>query len=142
MRAQRHMERLVRKNPSITYDDLRLNLKGAGINVCRATVISSLREIGFGSYFAAHKPRLTERHKKRRLSWALSHVNWTSDRWKSVVWSDESRFSVTGADRRVRVLRKVGERYNKNCTRRKNITFNSMIISSTISTQMYISLYA
>ncbi|GAA5797912.1 hypothetical protein HPULCUR_003308 [Helicostylum pulchrum] len=62
-RVKRQMERTVKKDPFATYDDLRLYLK----------------EAGFGSYFAAHKPRLTERQKIQRLRWVLSHVNWTKD---------------------------------------------------------------
>ncbi|KAG1471563.1 hypothetical protein G6F56_002054 [Rhizopus delemar] len=41
----------------------------------------------------------------------MEHVNWTEDQWKSVVWSDESRFSLNGNDADPRVIRKVGERY-------------------------------
>ncbi|KAG1442595.1 hypothetical protein G6F56_011000 [Rhizopus delemar] len=48
---------------------------------------------------------------KKRLRWAMEHVNWTEDQWKSVIWSDESRFSLNGNDADARVIRKVGERY-------------------------------
>lgn len=65
--------------------------------------------MGFRSYFAAYKPLLTEKHMKKRLRWAKDHVNWTADQWKSVGWSDESRFSIIDADGGARVLRKVGE---------------------------------
>ncbi|CEG71323.1 hypothetical protein RMATCC62417_07073 [Rhizopus microsporus] len=50
--------------------------------------------MGFKSYFAAHKPSLTEANKKRRLRWTLDHVGWTQEQWESVVWLDESRFIV------------------------------------------------
>ncbi|KAG1445662.1 hypothetical protein G6F56_009833 [Rhizopus delemar] len=81
------------------------------IIVSRQTVIACLKSLGFGSYFAAHKPRLTEVNMKKRLRCAMEHVNWTEDQWKSVVWSDESRFSLNGNDTDARVIRKVGEKY-------------------------------
>ncbi|KAG2200838.1 hypothetical protein INT47_001369 [Mucor saturninus] len=88
-RSQRVLERVIISKPTVSYNDLKLE----------ATVISSLKNIGFAFYFAAHhKPRLTQNYKDRRLRWALSHVNWTKEQWESVVWSDESRFSVTGLD--------------------------------------------
>ena len=70
-----------------------------------------MKEIGFGSYFAAHKPKLSEENKKRRLRWAKERVNWTTEQWNSVVWLDEFRFTVEGYGGGTRVFRKVGERY-------------------------------
>ncbi|OAD78040.1 Homeodomain-like DNA binding domain-containing transcription factor [Phycomyces blakesleeanus NRRL 1555(-)] len=63
-RTERHLVQIVCTDPFANYDQLRLALREIEIFVCRATVISSLRNLGFGSYIAAHKPALTERHKK------------------------------------------------------------------------------
>ncbi|KAG1206581.1 hypothetical protein G6F68_008551 [Rhizopus microsporus] len=62
------------------------------------------------SYFAAHKPALTEEPMKKRLRWAHEYANWTIEQWSSIIWSDESRFTVTGNDGSARI-RKVSERY-------------------------------
>ncbi|CEG63295.1 hypothetical protein RMATCC62417_00463 [Rhizopus microsporus] len=110
-RAQRHLERIIRSSPFASYDSVRFELQQAEITISRQTVINYLWEMGFKSYFAAHKPSLTEANKKRRLRWALNHANWTQEQWESVVWSDESRFTVEGYDGGARVIRKVGERY-------------------------------
>ncbi|KAG1176853.1 hypothetical protein G6F70_003066 [Rhizopus microsporus] len=48
---------------------------------------------------------------KKRLRWAHKHANWTVEQWSSVIWSDKSRFTVTGNHGDARVIRKVGERY-------------------------------
>uniref|UniRef100_A0A4W5R901 Coagulation factor IXa n=1 Tax=Hucho hucho TaxID=62062 RepID=A0A4W5R901_9TELE len=48
--------------------------------------------------------------KKKRLAWAKKHEQWTLDRWKSVLWSDESKFEIFGSNRYVFVRRSVGER--------------------------------
>jgi uridine kinase len=63
-----------------------------------------VKSLGFGSYFGAYKPRLIENRKKRRLRWTKEQVNSTLDQWKSVVWSDESQFSVTGEEANLLVL--------------------------------------
>ena len=55
--------------------------------------------------------RWTNGHIKKRLRWAHKHVNWTVEQWSSVIWSDESWFTVTGNDGGARIIRKVDKRY-------------------------------
>ena len=33
-----------------------------------------------------------------RLAWAKKHEQWTLDRWKSVLWSDESKCMIFGSN--------------------------------------------
>ncbi|KAG1600267.1 hypothetical protein G6F47_004757 [Rhizopus delemar] len=89
------------------------DLVGLNKSTHRNPLRSYVDRLDFKSYRAAHKPRLTARHRKSRLRWAKEHLNWTEDQWRSVVWSDESRFCVEGSKRGKRVLRKEGERYDK-----------------------------
>ncbi|EIE82875.1 transposase [Rhizopus delemar RA 99-880] len=58
------------------------------------TLRSYVDRLDFKSYRAAHKPRLTARHRKTRIRWAKKHLSWTEDQWRKVVWSDESRFGI------------------------------------------------
>ena len=39
-----------------------------------------------------------KKKKKKRLAWAKKHEQWTLDRWKSVLWSDESNFEIFGSN--------------------------------------------
>ncbi len=32
--------------------------------------------------------------KCRRVLWAKAHLKWTVSKWKSVLWSDESKFDI------------------------------------------------
>ncbi|CEG67670.1 hypothetical protein RMATCC62417_04067 [Rhizopus microsporus] len=105
-RSQRLLMRTIGDDPFVIYDRLRLELHTVDVEVCRQTVISSLQRMEYGSYFAAQKPALTEEHMKKRLRRAHEHVNWTVEQWSSVIWSDESRFTVTGNDCGARVIRK------------------------------------
>lgn len=82
------------------------------IHISKPTLVRYLHAQGFGSYFAAHKPNLTDKQIRERLRWAKERVNWTKEEWRGVVWSDESRFAVEGYDGGARVTRKAGERYN------------------------------
>ena len=50
-----------------------------------------LRESGLHCPIAAKKPLLKDTNNKKRLAWAKKHEQWTLDRWKSVLWSDDLR---------------------------------------------------
>lgn len=64
------------------------------------------------------KPLLTGKQKKKRLTWAKDHVNWSQDQWNSVLFSDESKFDVSVVDQRGRVIRNKKEAFHKDCLRR------------------------
>ena len=74
-----------------------------------------LLEEGFVSRYSAKKPFLTLKMKKKRLQWAKEHKNWTLDDWKSVIFSDESKFNLLNSDGARNVHRKEGERLHVDC---------------------------
>ncbi len=43
--------------------------------------------------------------KRRCVMWAKAHLKWTVSKWKSVLWSDESKFDILIGNYRRRVLR-------------------------------------
>jgi len=43
--------------------------------------------------------------KRHRVLWAKAHLKWTVSKWKSVLWSDESKFDNLVGNHRRRVLR-------------------------------------
>ncbi|GFW84425.1 transposable element Tcb1 transposase [Trichonephila clavipes] len=63
----------------------------------------------------AHKPNITPQNAEHRLQWCRVHRHWTVDMWKTVFWSDESRFTVWQSDGRVWVWRMPGERFFSDC---------------------------
>ncbi|KAG0921928.1 hypothetical protein G6F31_020115 [Rhizopus arrhizus] len=46
----------------------------------------------------AKKPLLSKQHKERRLAWAMAHKDWTTDDWRRMVFSDETKVNVFGSD--------------------------------------------
>ncbi len=48
--------------------------------------------------------------KRRRVLWAKAHLKWTVSKWKSVLWSDESKFDIlVGNGRRVLRAKEEGD---------------------------------
>ncbi len=42
--------------------------------------------------------------KRRHVLWAKAHLKWTVSKWKSVLWSDKSKFDILVGNHRRRVL--------------------------------------
>ena len=77
-------------------------------HISTSTVQKRLCESGLHGRIVVKKPLLKDTNKKR-LALAKKHEQWTLDRWKSVLWSDESKFEMIGSNRHPFVRRRVGE---------------------------------
>lgn len=83
--------------------------------LCENTIRSRIKECSeLNSYWAYKKPFISVANKRKRLAWAKSHINWTPEQWRKVLWTDESPF-VLRFNRRKRVWRMHNERYSQNC---------------------------
>ncbi|GFW90665.1 transposable element Tcb1 transposase [Trichonephila clavipes] len=75
-------------------------LAASGKQISRKTVARRLR--GGGLY--ARRPvvclPLTRQHRTARLQWCREHHNWTEQDWACVLFSDETRFSLSSDCRR------------------------------------------
>ena len=56
------------------------------------STVQRLRESGLRGRISARKPLLKDTNMKNRLARAKKHEQWTLNWWKSVLWSDESKF--------------------------------------------------
>ncbi|GFU42858.1 uncharacterized protein TNCV_3140291 [Trichonephila clavipes] len=81
--------------------------------ISRKTLARRLR--GGGLY--ARRPvvcvPLTRQHRAARLQWCREHHNWTEQDWACVLFSDESRFSLSSDCRRQLIWRGSGTAYRK-----------------------------
>ncbi|GFV87549.1 hypothetical protein TNCV_3281871 [Trichonephila clavipes] len=86
-------------------------LAASGKQISRKTVARRLR--GGGLY--ARRPvvcvPLTRQHRTARLQWCREHHNWTEQNWACVLFSDESRFSLSSDCRRQLIWRESGTAY-------------------------------
>lgn len=88
-----------RHNPRISAQTVRNRLKQANLRPRRPYVGSIL----------------TVRHRRNRLAWARARVGWNRNRWRHVLFSDESRFLLRRSDGRTRVYRRPNERFADAC---------------------------
>ncbi len=56
-------------------------------------------------HHAKRKPYVNMVQKRYRVLWAKAHLKWTVSKWKSVLWSDESKFDILVGNHGRRVLR-------------------------------------
>lgn len=67
-------------------------LRTSGVQVSPQTVRRSLHRQGFTAHKMKEKSELTDYDKRARLKWALDHRDWTVEKWKNVIFSDEAGF--------------------------------------------------
>ena len=82
------------------------------------TIRTRLRASGLKGYVRRPKPFLTEAHRKRRLEWVKAHAHWTRDNWRTVVFSDESKYNRFGSDGREWCWRRPGEGFDTRYTKK------------------------
>lgn len=85
------------------------------VTISDQTVRRRLKEVNMTSRRPVRAPRLSRNHKVSRLNFAREHLQWQLRHWRSVLFTDESRFCLTRCDGRVRVYRRPGERYTAAC---------------------------
>lgn len=92
---KRHLKTILVKNRREPEEKIReIFIESTGNVVCRRTMQETLYEMGYNSRTALRKPNVSEHNRKIRLNWARERRLWTTDDWKKVVWSDESRFTM------------------------------------------------
>lgn len=68
-----------------------------GVQVHVETIRRNLRDEGIRAYVQQKRPNLKPNHIQERLAFARTHINWTVDDWKRVMFSDESMISRVGS---------------------------------------------
>ncbi|GFU16548.1 hypothetical protein TNCV_3024051 [Trichonephila clavipes] len=63
----------------------------------------------------------TRQHRTARLQWCREHHNWTEQDWACVLFSDESRFSLSSDCRRQLIWRESGTAYRPENIQEKDL---------------------
>lgn len=107
----RYLTLQARRNRFSPAVSLRNDLQHAtGVRICVQTVRRRLHEVDLHARRPAVRVPLTREHRQARLQFAMEHRRWTLDAWRTVLFTDESRFCIDFLDRRRRVWRRRGER--------------------------------
>ncbi len=69
-------------------------------------------------YRSKKKPYLNMIQKRRRFLWAKAHLKWTVAKWKTVLWSDESKFEILFGKLGRHVIRTKEDKDNPSCYQR------------------------
>ncbi|GFV03328.1 transposable element Tc3 transposase [Trichonephila clavipes] len=79
----------------------------------RGTTPADDRRLHGGGLFARRPVRcvpLTPAHRRRRSLWCREHRNWRDNEWGRVLFTDESRFSLSSDSHRILIWRERGNR--------------------------------
>jgi len=88
---------------------------------CDNTLRKAFQDRGYHKCIACQKPFLTEKSIRERHSYLNIRRFWTLDQWRTVRFSDECHFGL-GPRRKLKVIRRRGERYHDDCIQK---TFKS-----------------
>ncbi|KAJ4437411.1 hypothetical protein ANN_17555 [Periplaneta americana] len=113
-RDERQIVSTVRRNPRLSAPKLTSDVN-ATLNrpVFTETTRRTSRRAGYHGRVARKKPRITEVNRRKRLDFAKRYVNCSEEFWKSVIFSDESKFNISGSDGRNFVWRRVNTKFKK-----------------------------
>ncbi|GFS59453.1 transposable element Tcb2 transposase [Trichonephila clavipes] len=84
--------------------------------VSRQTVYRRLGHIGLYARRPVRCVPLTATHCRLRLTWSREHALWIPQQWSSVIFSDESRFSLQSDSHRTLIWRTPCTRYHQEKT--------------------------
>lgn len=93
--TDRQIVRMVKTRPFATSTEIKKDL---GLDVNTSTTRRRLIENKLSSRSPRKCPLLTKRNAQRRKKIAQEHLNWPKEKWRNILWSDESKINLFGAD--------------------------------------------
>uniref|UniRef100_A0A9J8AAK4 Transposase Tc1-like domain-containing protein n=1 Tax=Cyprinus carpio carpio TaxID=630221 RepID=A0A9J8AAK4_CYPCA len=79
------------------------------------TIHRAIRHCQLKLYRSKKKPYLNMIQKRRHFLWAKVHLKWTVAKWKTVLWSDKSKFEVLYGKLGRHVIRTKEDKDNPSC---------------------------
>ncbi len=107
-RNDRTLENAVKQSRFKHLGELHKKWTEAGVRASRAPRSDIFRK-------RAIKPLLKQKRRQKHLIWAKEKKNWTVAQWSKVLFTDESKFSISFGYQGPRVWRKRGEAQNPRC---------------------------
>ncbi|GFU02209.1 transposable element Tcb2 transposase [Trichonephila clavipes] len=92
------------------------HFQASGRRISATTVRNRLHNAGLYARRPVVCVPLNRRQRKNRLCWAREHVSWTQQQWASVLFTDESRFTMESDSGRLLIWREQRTRYHQSNT--------------------------
>ncbi|GFV01374.1 HTH_Tnp_Tc3_2 domain-containing protein [Trichonephila clavipes] len=110
-REDRAIRRVATSAPTTSLASIQRHLPPSRHSVpSRETIRRRLTEVGLRSRRPLRRLPLTPHHRQCRLDFCRPRATWSVTDWRRVIFSDESRFSLSADDHRTRVWRRTGQR--------------------------------
>ncbi|GFU87946.1 transposable element Tcb2 transposase [Trichonephila clavipes] len=110
-REDRAIRRVATSAPTTSLASIQRHLPPSRHPVpSRETIRRRLTEVGLMSRRPLRRLPLTPHHRQCRLDFCRPRATWSVTDWRRVIFSDESRFSLSADDHRTRVWRRTGQR--------------------------------
>lgn len=99
--------RLAKKDPFIPSNQIKIDLN---LEVSARTIQRRLVDRGLLSRRPAKKPLLSRKQRLARIEFAKKYGSWDFNKWKKILFSDESKFNLIDSDGMCHVRRPQGKR--------------------------------
>ncbi|GFU83949.1 transposable element Tcb1 transposase [Trichonephila clavipes] len=110
-REDRAIRRVATSAPTTSLASIQRHLPPSRHPVpSRETIRRRLTEVGLRSRRPLRRLPLTPHHRQCRQDFCRPRATWSVTDWRRVIFSDESRFSLSADDHRTRVWRRTGQR--------------------------------
>ena len=115
-RTDRYIKEVVMRDRKLSAKQLVKQVEAStGTKVSTQTIRNRLRERGLHGRIPRKKQFISQKNKMKCLNFAREHIDKPARFWKTVLWSDESKFNMFGSDGRQRVWRILKEEYSPKC---------------------------
>ena len=84
---------MISKHGTVAHSKSYMNL-----NVSYSTAIRMMKSTGFKAFKKIKKPSINKRVARLRLAYAKEHKDWTIEKWKKILWTDETKVNFQGSD--------------------------------------------
>uniref|UniRef100_A0A3Q3ILM1 Transposase Tc1-like domain-containing protein n=1 Tax=Monopterus albus TaxID=43700 RepID=A0A3Q3ILM1_MONAL len=93
IKMDRRITRMAKAQPMISSRMIKDSLE---LPVSTVTVRRRLCEANLFSRIPRKVPLLKKRHVQKRLQFAKEHINWPKEKWRNILWTDESKIVLFG----------------------------------------------
>ena len=110
-----HLVRNVNKDHYASLADITAEIEDLTLDpVSVLTVRRALHLEGYHGRVGVRKPPVSNKNRLVRQKWAKERLAW-EDEWNFIIWSDESKFELTGGNRRKWVWRRPDQKMDVDC---------------------------